>query len=49
MCEGDGYAHPVPGVFLIVGGFIPVCHEKEGLHEGDTVELVVEVVEDLRS
>ena len=49
MREGDGHAHPVPGVFLVIGRLVPVCHEEEGLHEGDAVELVVEVVEDLIS
>jgi len=45
--ERDGHAHPVPGVFLVVGGFVPVGHQEEGLDEGDPIYFVVEIIENL--
>ena len=48
MGEGDGDAHPVPGVLLVVWGLIPVGHEEEGLDDGDAVGFVVEIVQGLR-
>jgi hypothetical protein len=47
MCERDGDAHPMPGVFLVVGCFVPVGHEEEGLDEGYAVDFVIKVVEHL--
>lgn len=47
MCKGNGHAHPMPCIFLVVGSFVPVCHQKKGLDEGYAIDFVVEVVEDL--
>ena len=42
--EGGGHAHPVPHILLVGGRLVLVRHEEEGLDEGDTVELVIEIV-----
>ena len=47
MCEGNGHTHPMPCIFLIVGGFVPISHQEKGLDEGYAIDFVVEVVEDL--
>ena len=49
VCEGDCNTHPMPGILLVVGRLVPICHEQERLDEGDSVDLVVEVIENLSS
>lgn len=49
MRERYGHTHPMPGILLVIGCFVPVCHEKQGLDEYETVALVVKVVQKLRT
>jgi hypothetical protein len=37
----------VPGVLLVIGCLIPICHQEQALDEDEAVRLVVEVVEEL--
>lgn len=37
----------MPGVFLVIGRLVPVCHQQKGLHERDAINLVVKVVQQL--
>lgn len=45
MGERDGNSHPVPGILLVVWGFVPVRHEQKCLDEKHAVVLVIEIVE----
>lgn len=45
--EGNGNAHPVPGVFLVVGGLVPVGHLHERLDEHEAVLFIVKVIQEL--
>lgn len=45
--ERNGNAHPVPGVFLVVGGLVPVGHLHERLDEHEAVLFIVKVIQEL--
>lgn len=38
----------MPCIFLIVWRFVPICHEEEGLNERDSVNFIVEIIENLQ-
>lgn len=47
MSQRDGYSHPVPCILLVVGSFVPVSHQKEGLYENEAIKLIVKIVKQL--
>lgn len=49
VCQRDGDAHPMPGVFLVIRGLVPVRHQHKRLDQDQAVGFVVKIIEELQT